>query len=465
MIIAAYAGVGKTEFCKRNQEKAIDLVCMPFKYENFYEVSNELGEGEDIKAHGNLVLRKQWELFYYWIVKYLEHYCPEKYIVIPTVFRIMDLLESDMIPFTVVYPDISLKEEYEKRYKERGNSESFLDVFVGGWDSMLSGLEKYGKKNIVLSAGQFLADVIPCDASAEYIHRQLVSFEKSLLWENPRNAALRKMQSAERERQAKEYYMELTMRNSICRRNRTLDELRFLLSHDKDKKDEAVINVITDRESIYKLINAVIEEVNLHYEEYSVSGRHLRFTDEISLSALHMDTQLSRCMSPYNYLDVMYNPCFFGHSFEQINSCSEDMIKNKYLKQYLPCIIGILRQGNEYWETVVSEQITDEELEKMICHVYRQRLKEAYMYRKGQSSNDEICGVLCFEPICKDDVITDFTYVGSKKDLKLLLSMEENEDLKKIKLYILSYVNVDGKWCYTEKIYGKKELEIIREWI
>ena len=37
-IIAAFAGTGKTTFCARNKN-AIDFECMPFKYENFIEVS------------------------------------------------------------------------------------------------------------------------------------------------------------------------------------------------------------------------------------------------------------------------------------------------------------------------------------------------------------------------------------------------------------------------------------------
>ena len=37
MIVAAYAGTGKSEFCKRYPSEAIDLICMPYKYINFYE--------------------------------------------------------------------------------------------------------------------------------------------------------------------------------------------------------------------------------------------------------------------------------------------------------------------------------------------------------------------------------------------------------------------------------------------
>ena len=148
MIIAGYAGIGKTTFCEKHSGEALDLICMPFKYTNFYEVSGSCGEDEGIKAHDGLKLREKWELYYYWAIKYLFQYCPEKYIIIPTVRSVMSLLDADDIPYTVVYPDVELKDEYEERYRRRGDSQNFLDVFIEGWEYMLQDLDKYGEKQI-----------------------------------------------------------------------------------------------------------------------------------------------------------------------------------------------------------------------------------------------------------------------------------------------------------------------------
>jgi len=187
MIIAAYAGVGKTTFCTNNQGNAIDVICMPFKYSNFYEVSSQLGESEDIKANEKLELRDNWELYYYWAIKYLVYYCPEKYIVIPTINSIMDFLEADGIPYTIVYPNTELKDEYEQRYLERGNSQSFMDVFIGQWEYRLESLVERKCKKIVLESHQYLSDVIDCSHMEDtYISRQLISFENTLKGENSR---------------------------------------------------------------------------------------------------------------------------------------------------------------------------------------------------------------------------------------------------------------------------------------
>ncbi len=160
MIVAAYAGTGKSEFCKRYPSEAIDLICMPYKYINFYEVANELSDEEDIKANMDLVLRPNWENDYYDELKRLNNKYPEKLIIIPTIKSIMSRLKEDDIPYTVVYPNRDCKEEYRQRYINRGNNQSFLDVFIEGWDVMLDGLDCLGGVVIEIEEGQYLTDVI-----------------------------------------------------------------------------------------------------------------------------------------------------------------------------------------------------------------------------------------------------------------------------------------------------------------
>lgn len=166
MIIAGFSGVGKTTFCQQNPH-AIDVICMPFKYSNFFDVSRKIGADESIKAHEELKLRKDWFLYYYWVIKCLIRYCPEKYIVIPTIGIIMDFLDRDHIPYTVVVPDISLKGEYEERYKKRGNSQGFLDVFIGEWDYWIENLNNRKAEKIVLKGNEFLTDVLDCPGLKE----------------------------------------------------------------------------------------------------------------------------------------------------------------------------------------------------------------------------------------------------------------------------------------------------------
>jgi hypothetical protein len=175
MVIAAYAGTGKTTFCYENPA-AIDLIAMPFKYINLSDISEkEEIDGEEIKANWDLILRRDWCLYYYWAVKYLLQYCPDRHIVIPTIGKILDFLDEDKISYTIVYPDKSLKAEYEQRYRERGNTEEFTDVFIGLWDAWMSELEQRKSpyiKRIVLQQGQYLSDVLSCGTGYDsYVDR------------------------------------------------------------------------------------------------------------------------------------------------------------------------------------------------------------------------------------------------------------------------------------------------------
>ena len=140
---------------------------MPFKYSNFIDVSGKIGADESIKAHEELKLRKDWFLYYYCVIKCLIRYYPEKYIVIPTIGIIMDFLDRDHIPYTIVVPDISLKGEYEERYKKRGNSQVFLDVFIGEWDYWIEHLNNRKAEKIVLKGNEFLTDVLDCPGLKE----------------------------------------------------------------------------------------------------------------------------------------------------------------------------------------------------------------------------------------------------------------------------------------------------------
>ena len=160
MILAAYAGTGKSEFCKRYPSEAIDMICMPYKYINFYEVANEISEKEDIKANMNLILRPNWENDYYEELKRLNNENPTKLIIVPTIKSIMRRLKEDDISYMVVIPTRDCKEEYRQRYINRGNNQSFLDVFIERWDVMLDGLDCLGGVVMEIGEGQYLTDVI-----------------------------------------------------------------------------------------------------------------------------------------------------------------------------------------------------------------------------------------------------------------------------------------------------------------
>lgn len=161
MIIAGFSGVGKTYFCE-NTKNAIDFIIMPFKYSNFYEVSrNYLSEGEDIKANPDLEFVVGWEEYYYHALVDTYRRFPEQIIVIPTVVSILEKLKQDHIPVTVVYLNAADKKEYAKRYKNRGNSEDFMEIFLERWDEWIKAVQNHVSDNAIeLSAEQYLSDLI-----------------------------------------------------------------------------------------------------------------------------------------------------------------------------------------------------------------------------------------------------------------------------------------------------------------
>lgn len=160
MIIAAFAGTGKTYFCE-HVPQAIDFVCMPWKYTNFYEVAAFLEEGEQIKANDELELRFGWiEEYYKAIVDTVTKY-PDQIVVIPTISAVLTKLEEEQIPYTLVMPHRELKEEYRQRYIARGNTEDFLDIFVGDWDCWMEELRMHNANKIIeLGSGEYLTDKV-----------------------------------------------------------------------------------------------------------------------------------------------------------------------------------------------------------------------------------------------------------------------------------------------------------------
>ena len=64
------------------------------------------------------------------------------------------------MPYILCYPEVGIKDEYEKRYLQRGNTEDFIDIFIGSWEGFMESLQCdiYGT-HIVLSKKEYLLDV------------------------------------------------------------------------------------------------------------------------------------------------------------------------------------------------------------------------------------------------------------------------------------------------------------------
>jgi hypothetical protein len=75
--------------------------------------------------------------------------------------EVRDALVENGIDFTLVYPNRQIKDEYIKRYIDRGNNENFVNLLQNNWDNWMNELdEQTGCEKIELNSGQYLSDVV-----------------------------------------------------------------------------------------------------------------------------------------------------------------------------------------------------------------------------------------------------------------------------------------------------------------
>ena len=154
MIIAAYAGCGKTTFANEVWNST-DMVIVPYKYDVKSEPCST--DMEKNKASYGYDMNQNWPRNY--ISAVITAYHRYRYVLIPTSAPVLLELQRFRLPYILCYPDRALKEEYRQRYEDRGNSEEFMNTFIDGWDGFIDSFEAdtYGN-HIVLQSGEHLKD-------------------------------------------------------------------------------------------------------------------------------------------------------------------------------------------------------------------------------------------------------------------------------------------------------------------
>jgi len=154
MIVAAFAGTGKTHFASYHPDIAVDLVCMPYKY----ILDPQAIYNESSKANLEFEMNPEWPLNY---IRAIREQPSDKIILIPSDWKVLHLLAKENIPYYLCYPKRKSKKIYKKRYKKRGNSKEFLSIFIGSWESFMESLrEDKNGKHIKLKPKQYLSDVL-----------------------------------------------------------------------------------------------------------------------------------------------------------------------------------------------------------------------------------------------------------------------------------------------------------------
>lgn len=74
---------------------------------------------------------------------------------------VRDALVAAGIPFTLVYPEETLREDYLERYRRRGSSDDFVKMIGSNWHGFIQELEdQEGCEHVVLGEGEMMSDVI-----------------------------------------------------------------------------------------------------------------------------------------------------------------------------------------------------------------------------------------------------------------------------------------------------------------
>ncbi len=135
LVISAFPGCGKSHFFRNNKDKEV-LDSDSSKFDKVHFPQNYI---EHIKSNLGKV----------------------DIIMVSSYKEVRDALVENDIPFTLVYPSIEIKDEYIKRYIDRGNNDSFVELLNKNWELWLNELEEQiGCDKIRLKEGQYLSDVI-----------------------------------------------------------------------------------------------------------------------------------------------------------------------------------------------------------------------------------------------------------------------------------------------------------------
>lgn len=132
MIVSAFCGVGKSYLCDNDNYSEVEC----WKYSNdpnfpknyVKEVKNQLKNNKIVFISTNPVT--------------------------------LDELKRQGLDFLLIYPDVSLKDEYMTRYKERGSHEDFINTLDEHWDNWITELEGYECNKIKVGQGEYLSDVL-----------------------------------------------------------------------------------------------------------------------------------------------------------------------------------------------------------------------------------------------------------------------------------------------------------------
>lgn len=150
MIVSAFAGVGKTTLARKYNKDVIDLESGDFKW-------IESGNTEATKGDNTRTQNPKFPINYLEAIKKANS--EYKVVLISQHEVIRKCLDAVKLDYIIVYPDISMKQEFIERYQKRGNNTGFINLIVHNWEKWISDLNMInGHEKIILQKGQYLED-------------------------------------------------------------------------------------------------------------------------------------------------------------------------------------------------------------------------------------------------------------------------------------------------------------------
>lgn len=139
VIIAGFIGVGKSRATSEWQN-CVNIELSPlYRFQPEYPPGRQLEESKELRQY---ILNPLYP--YNAILKILEAEASNKYVIINAVKSILTpLAEEYQRRCVLVYPDISLREEYRRIYRQRGNNDAFVCRIMDEWDSRLQFLDEF----------------------------------------------------------------------------------------------------------------------------------------------------------------------------------------------------------------------------------------------------------------------------------------------------------------------------------
>lgn len=168
MIIAGFVGVGKTR-AAMEWDNCINIQLSPLHQ---FQPENPPGrQAEALKKPRHYIPNPLYP--YNAILEILKAEAAGKWVIITAVKSVLvPLAKEYQRKCILAYPAISLREEYEKRYRLRGNTDAFVRRMMELWDSRLQFLNEFGYGSIHL----------PLKSGGCYLTSLRSSLEKQ--WEN-----------------------------------------------------------------------------------------------------------------------------------------------------------------------------------------------------------------------------------------------------------------------------------------